>query len=185
MIAYRDEWNTWHKDLRSPQNRTVKQKGFVATGSPRAMDFTRHDKSWLKPIARPLKTNMTTWYKNCSYFAQIKSTTAIDNWNRRWHKIWLGCSRKATAPLIVTFKLVFRWLTFGRHFEGIAYFHNRHSPKHTSKILIGNQYLWQNMCKNYNLDQHFYHHQRSFICREESSAGTNISILQGFPQLSF
>ena len=72
--------------------------------------------------------------QNCSYFTQMKSTTtAIDDSNRRGNKLGLGCSREATAPLIMIFKLLFLWLNIGRHFKGIAQFHNCHSPKHTSK----------------------------------------------------
>ena len=42
--------------------------------------------------------------QNCSYFTQMKSTTtAIDDSNRR-RKLGLGCSREATAPLILIFK---------------------------------------------------------------------------------
>ena len=65
---------------------------------------------------------------------QMKSTTtAIDDSNRRRNKLGLGCSREATAPLILIFKLLFLWLNIGRHFKGITQFHNCHSPKHTSK----------------------------------------------------
>ena len=72
--------------------------------------------------------------QNCSYFTQMKSTTtAIDDSNRRRNKLGLGCSREATAPLILIFKLCFLWLNIGRYFKGITHFHNCHSPKHTSK----------------------------------------------------
>ena len=75
-----------------------------------------------------------TMVQNCSYFTQMKSTTtAIDDSNRRRNKLGLGCSREATAPLILIFKLLFLWLNIGRHFKGITQFHNCHSPKHTSK----------------------------------------------------
>ena len=173
-MASRDVWNTWHEGLRSPQNPTAKPEGFVATGSPRAMYFTHHGKPWLKPIiARPLGK---TWYKNCSYCTQMKSTTtAIDDSNRRQNKLGLGCSREATVPLILIFELLFLWLNIGWHFKWITQFHNCHSPKHTSKkILHGNQYLSQNMYKNNNVDLHFYRHRRSFICRESSLEGTHV-----------
>ena len=72
--------------------------------------------------------------QNCSYFTQMKSTmTPIDDSNRRRNKLGLGCSREATAPLILIFKLLFLWLNIGRHFKGITQFHNCNSPKHTSK----------------------------------------------------
>ena len=72
--------------------------------------------------------------QNCSYFTQLKSTTtAIDDSNRQRNKLGLGCSREATAPLILIFKLLFLWLNIGRHFKEITQFHNCHSPKHTSK----------------------------------------------------
>ena len=72
--------------------------------------------------------------QNCSCFTQMKSTTtAIDDSNRRWNKLELGCSREATAPLILIFKLRFLWLNMGRYFKGITQFHNCNSPKHTSK----------------------------------------------------
>ena len=75
-----------------------------------------------------------TMVQNCSYFTQMKSTTtAIDDSNRRRNKLGLGCSREATAPLILIFKLLFLWLNIGGHFKGITQFHNCHSPKHTSK----------------------------------------------------
>ena len=75
-----------------------------------------------------------TMVQNCSYFTQMKSTTtAIDDSNRRRNKLGLGCSRDATAPLILIFELLFLWLNIGRHFKGITQFHNCHSPKHTSK----------------------------------------------------
>ena len=75
-----------------------------------------------------------TMVQNCSYFTQMKSTTtAIDDSNRRRNKLGLGCSREATAPLILIFKLLFLWLNIGRHFKGITQFLNCHSPKHTSK----------------------------------------------------
>ena len=72
--------------------------------------------------------------QNCRYFTQMKSTMmAIDDSNRRRNKLGLGCSREATAPLILIFKLLFLWLNIGRHFKGITQFHNCHSPKYTSK----------------------------------------------------
>ena len=72
--------------------------------------------------------------QNCSYFTQIKSTTtAIDDSNRRRNKIGLGCSREATAPLILIFKLLFRWLSIDGYFKGIAHFHNLNSPRYPSK----------------------------------------------------
>ena len=72
--------------------------------------------------------------QNCIYFTQMKlTTTAIDDSNRRWNKLGLGCSREVTAPLILIFKSLFLWLNIGRHFKGITQFHNCHSPKHTSK----------------------------------------------------
>ena len=75
-----------------------------------------------------------TMVQNCSYFTQMKSTTtAIDDSNRRRNKLGLGCSREATAPIILIFKLLFLWLNIGRYFKGITQFHNCHSPKHTSK----------------------------------------------------
>ena len=75
-----------------------------------------------------------TMVQNCSYLTQMKSTTtAIDDSNRRRNKLVLGCSREATAPLILIFELIFLWLNIGRHFKGITQFHNCHSPKHTSK----------------------------------------------------
>ena len=131
-MACRDVWNTWHEGLRSPQNPTAKPEGFVATGGPRAMYFTHHGKPWLKTY---YSTSIRkTMVQNCSYFTQMKSTTtAIDDSNRRRNKLGLGCSREATAPLILIFKLLFLWLNIGRHFKGITQFHNCHSPKHTSK----------------------------------------------------
>ena len=122
--------------------------------------------------SRSIRKNMV---QNSSYFTQMKSTTtAIDDSNRRRNKLGLGCSREATAPLILIFKLLFLWLNISRHFKGITQFHNCHSPKHISKILPGNQYLSQNMYKNDKVDLHIYRHRRFFICRESSSAGTHV-----------
>ena len=153
---------------------------YMALGPPvttnpdgEAMYFTHHGKPWLKPIiALPLRKNMV---QNCIYFIQMKSTTtAIDDSNRRRNKLGLACSRETTAPLILIFEILFLWLNIGRHFKGITQFYNCHSPKHTSKILPGNQYISQNIYINNNVDLHFYRHRRSFICRESSSAGTHV-----------
>ena len=126
-MACRDVWNTCHEDLQSPS-----PEGFVAIGSPRAVYFTHHGKPWLKPIiACPLGKK---YGSNCSYLTQMKSTmTAIDDSNRRRNKTGLSCSRKATAPLILIFKLLFRCLSSNRHFTWITQLHNRHSSKHTNK----------------------------------------------------
>ena len=106
-------WNTWHEGLRSPQNPTAKQ----------AMIKTYYSTS--------IRKNMV---QNCSYFTQMKSTTtAIDDSNRRRNKLGLGCSREATAPLILFLKWLFLWLNIGRHSKGITQCHNCHSPKHISK----------------------------------------------------
>ena len=69
---------------------------------------------------RPRQATIKSYYstsirqnmvQNCSYFTQIKTTaTAIDDSNRQRNKIRLGCSRGTTAPLILIFKLLFRWL---------------------------------------------------------------------------
>ena len=88
-----------------------------------------------------------TMVQNCSYFTQMKSTTtAIDDSNRRRNKLGLGCSREATAPLILIFKLLFLWLNIGRHFKGITQFHNCHSPKHTSKIYYPVINIFREIC---------------------------------------
>ena len=98
-------------------------EGHVFHTSRQAMIKTYHSTS--------IRKNMI---QNCSYFTQMKSTTtAIDDSNRRRNKLGLGCSREATAPLILIFELRFLWLNIGRYFKGITQFHNCHSPKHTSK----------------------------------------------------
>ena len=173
-MACRDVWNTWHEGLRSPQNPTAKPEGFVATGGPRAMYFTHHGKPWLKPfIARPLGK---IWYKTVVTLhkwsqQRRQSTTAI---RRRRSKLGLGCSREATAPLILIFKLVFLWLNIGRHLKELLSITIVTHQNILAKILPGNQYLSQNMYKNNNVDLHFYRHRRSFICRESFSAGTHV-----------
>ena len=134
-------------------------------GGARAMYFAHHD-SWLKLIiARPLREYML---QSCSYFTQMKSTTTADDGsNRRQNKLGFGCYREATAPLTLIFKSLFLWWNIDRDFKGITQFHNRHSPKHTSKkMLPGNWYISQNMYKNNILDLHFCRHRRSFICRK-------------------
>ena len=173
-MACRDVWNTWHEGLRSPQNLTAKPEGFVATRGPRAMYFTHHGKPWLKPIiARQPEKKMV---QNCRYFTQIMSTTtAIDDSNRRRNNIGLGCSREGTAPLILIFELLFRWLNIDWYFKGITHFFTISTHQNIlAKILPGNQYLPQNMYKNDNVDPHFYRHRRSFVCREWFSAGTHL-----------
>ena len=98
---------------------TTKPDGEAVTGGPRVMYFTHHGKSWLKPItAHPLRTIAV---QNCSYFTQMRSTTtAIDDSNQRRNRIGLGCSREATAPLILIFKLRFRWLNIERYFKDLS-----------------------------------------------------------------
>ena len=148
--------------------------GFCGNRRPEGHVFHTSRQAMIKNYySTSIRTNMV---QNCSYFTQMKSTTtAIDDSNRRRNKIGLGCSREATAPLILIVKLLFLWLNICRHFKGITQFHKCHSPKHTSKkILPGNQYLSQNMYENNNVDLHFYRHRRSFICRESSSAGTHV-----------
>ena len=147
--------------------------GFCGDRRPEGHVFHTSRQAMIKTYySTSIRKNMV---QNCKYFTQIKSTTtAIDDSNRRRNKIGLGCSREATAPLILIFKLLFRWLNINRYLKGITHFHNLNSPKHPSKKLPGNQYLSQNMYKNNNVDLHFYRHRRSFICREWFSAGTHV-----------
>ena len=113
--------------------------------------------------------------QNCSYFAQMKSTTtAINDSNRRRNKLGLGCSREATAPLILIFKSrFFDWISVDILKELLSFTIVTHQNI-LAKILPGNQYLSQNMYKNNNVDLHFYRQRRSFICRESFSAGTHV-----------
>ena len=106
--------------------------GFCGDRRPEGHVFHTSRQAMIKTYySTSIRKNMI---QNCSYFTQIKSTmTAIDDSNRRRNKLGLGCSREATAPLILIFKLRFLWLNIGRYFKGIAQFHNCHSPKHTSK----------------------------------------------------
>ena len=106
--------------------------GFCGDRRPEGHVFHTSRQAMIKTYySTSIRKNMI---QNCSYFTQIKSTTtAIDDSNRRRNKLGLGCSREATAPLILIFKLLFLWLNIGRHFKGIIQFHNCHSPKHTSK----------------------------------------------------
>ena len=106
--------------------------GFCGDRRPEGHVFHTSRQAMIKTYySTSIRKNMV---QNCSYFTQMKSTTtAIDDSNRRRNKLGLGCSREATAPLILIFKLLFLWLNIGRHFKGITQFHNCHSPKHTSK----------------------------------------------------
>ena len=106
--------------------------GFCGDRRPKGHVFHTSRQAMIKTYySMSIRKNMV---QNCSYFIQMNSTTtAIDDSNRRRNKLGLGCSREATAPLILIFKLLFLWLNIGRHFKGITQFHNCHSPKHTSK----------------------------------------------------
>ena len=106
--------------------------GFCGDRRPEGHVFHTSRQAMIKTYySTSIRKNMI---QNCSYFTQMKSTTtAIDDSNRRRNKLGLGCSREATAPLILIFKLRFLWLNIGRYFKGITQFHNCHSPKHTSK----------------------------------------------------
>ena len=106
--------------------------GFCGDRRPEGHVFHTSRQAMIKTYySTSIRKNMI---QNCSYFTQMKSTTtAIDDSNRRRNKIGLGCSREATAPLILIFKLRFLWLNIGRYFKGITQFHYCHSPKHTSK----------------------------------------------------
>ena len=110
----------------------VKVAGFCGDRRPEGHVFHTSRQAMIKTYySTSIRKNMV---QICSYFTQMKSTTtAIDDSNRRRNKLGLGCSREATAPLILIFKLIFLWLNIGRHFKGITQFHNCHSPKHTSK----------------------------------------------------
>ena len=133
--------------------------GFCGDRRPEGLEFHTSRQAMIKTYySTSIRIKNGT---NCSYFTQIKSkTTAIDDSNRRRNKIGLGCSREATAPLILIFKLLFRWLNIDRYFKGITHFHNLNSPKQF--FLPGNQYLSQNMYKNNNVDLHFYRYRWSF-----------------------
>ena len=106
--------------------------GFCGDRRPEGHVFHTSRQAMIKTYySTSIRKNMV---QNCSYFTQMKSTTtAIDDSNRRRNKLRLGCSREATVPLILIFKLLFLWLNIGQHFKGITQFHNCHSPKHTSK----------------------------------------------------
>ena len=106
--------------------------GFCGDRRPEGHVFHTSRQAMIKTYySTSIRKNMI---QNCSYFTQMKSTTtAIDDSNRRRNKLGLGCSREATAPLILIFKLCFLWLNIGRYFKGVTQFHNCHSPKHTSK----------------------------------------------------
>ena len=107
--------------------------GFCGDRRPEGHVFHTSRQAMIKTYySTSIRKNMV---QDCSYFTQMKSTTtAIDDSNRRRNKLGLGCSREATAPLILIFKLLFLWLNIGRHFKVITQCHNCHSPKHTSKI---------------------------------------------------
>ena len=140
IMACRDVWNTWprasghHKTRRGsrrvlwrPEARCVK---YMARGHPESKGHVFHTsrQAMIKTYySTSIKKNVV---QNCSYFTQIKSTTtAIDDSLRRRNKIWLGCSREATAPLILIFKSMFRWINIDRYLKGLTHFYNRHSPK--------------------------------------------------------
>ena len=106
--------------------------GFCGDRRPEGHVFHTSRQAMIKTYySTSIRKNMV---QNCSYFTQIKSTTtAIDDSNRRRNKIGLGCSREATAPLILIFKLLFRSLNIDRYFKGIAHFHNLNLLKYPSK----------------------------------------------------
>ena len=68
-----------------------------------------------------------------TYYSKSIRKKLVQNNNRRWNKIRLGCPRKATAPLILIFDLLLRWINIDRYCKWIAHFHNLNSPKHPSK----------------------------------------------------
>ena len=153
--------------------RAWRPKGHVFYTSRQTMIKTYYSTS--------IRKNMV---QNCSYFKQIQSTTAIDDSNRRRNKVGLGCSREATAPPILIFKLLFRWLNIDRYFK-------RNYSLSQSQLTKTSQQKYYLVINNFrkisteinNVDLHFYHYRRSFICREWFSAGT--CILQRFPTPSF
>ena len=122
----------WWPEARGPCISHIEAVGFCGDRRPEGHVFHTSRQAMIKTYySTSIGKNMV---QNCSYFTQMKSTTtAIDDSNRRRNKLGLGCSREATAPQILIFKLPFLWLNIGRHFKGIAQFHNCHSPKHTSK----------------------------------------------------
>ena len=90
--------------------------GFCGDQRPEGHVFHTSRQAMIKTYySTSIRKNMV---QNCSYCTQMKSTTTtIDDSNRRRNKLGLGCSREATAPLILIFKLLFLWLNIGRHFE--------------------------------------------------------------------
>ena len=76
---------------------------FCGDRRPEGHVFHTSRQAMIKAFYRTsIRKNMV---QNCSYFTQMKSTTtAIDDSNRRRNKPGLGCSREATAPLILIFK---------------------------------------------------------------------------------
>ena len=80
--------------------------GFCGDRRPEGHVFHTSRQAMIKTYySTSIRKNMI---QNCSYFTQMKSTTtAIDDSNRRRNKLGLGCSREATAPLILIFKLRF------------------------------------------------------------------------------
>ena len=78
--------------------------GFCGDRRPEGHVFHTSRQAMIKTYySTSIRKNMI---QNCSYFTQMKSTTtAIDDSNRWRNKLGLGCSREATAPLILIFKL--------------------------------------------------------------------------------
>ena len=80
--------------------------GFCGDRRPEGHVFHTSWQAMIKTYySTSIKKNMV---QNCSYFTQMKSTTtAIDDSNRRRNKLGLGCSREATAPLILILNYFF------------------------------------------------------------------------------
>ena len=81
--------------------------GFCGDRRPEGHVFHTSRQAMIKTYySTSIRKNMI---QNCSYFTQMKSTmTAIDDSNRRRNKLRLGCSREATAPLILI--VFFDWI---------------------------------------------------------------------------
>ena len=95
--------------------------GFCGDRRPEGHVFHTSRQAMIKTYySTSIRKNMV---QNCSYFTRIKSTTtATDGSNRRRNKLGLGCSREATAPLILIFKLLFRSLNIDRYLKELLIF---------------------------------------------------------------
>ena len=122
------------------------------------------------------------WIERNELIRALSTTPVIDDSNRRPNKIWFRCSRESTTRLNFNFvnHCFVDYISINILTECLKF----SIATHQNILMImlhGNQYLSQNLYKNYSEDLGFCRHRRSFICREEEST----CILPRFATSSF